>query len=281
MKLLFPRLSLLPLLSVAALAQPATPAAPPPDAPSAPANDPAPARKAAVRIGEWQQLPPSQPPILPVASAPETSSDAEPAPELETGSLNGRIDGRVYFAPTGTYRITIPVLPELGGTVSDTGNVVTFEDQFNVHISIATFPQDATQRWELSTRGIKDYLIYFLNEFVIADFQRMIPGVTIDSIDFLPKRFDGALLAYTLLPGGSMFGDHRAFGSDGHPPVAKRGNLLFVKEGYIYVISTELAERVIEGTAFKKTPEEENQILKDRLFEIVGRMTFMKPAAAP
>lgn len=202
---------------------------------------------------------------------------AQPTPE--PSPLNGRIEGKTYYAPTGTYRITIPVLPELGGTVNDTDNVVTFEDQFNVHISIAAFPQDATQRWELSTRGIKDYLTFFLTEFVVADFQRMIPGVTIESANFLPKTQGGALIAYTLLPGGSMFADRPGLSEFAREKSAKRGNLLFVRDGYIYVLSTELAERIIEGSSYHKTTEEEDQILKDRLFEILSRMTFMKPAA--
>lgn len=203
---------------------------------------------------------------------------AQPAP-APGPALNGRVEGKTYFGPTGTYRITIPVLPQLGGTVNDTENVVTFEDQFNVHISIAAFPQDATQRWELSTRGIKDYLMFFFSEFVVADFQRMIPGASIESADFLPKTQGGALLAYTLLPGGSMFADKPGLSEGAREKTAKRGNLLFVRDGFIYVISTELAERIIEGSSYDKTPEQENQILKDRLFEILSRMTFMKPAA--
>ncbi|MFM9080530.1 MAG: hypothetical protein ACKOTE_10445, partial [Opitutaceae bacterium] len=75
--------------------------------------------------------------------------------------LAGRIEGKSYVSPTGQFRVQIPVLPELGGDVTDTPNVVTFQDDFNVYVSIAAFQQDATQRWENSTRGTKDYLIYF------------------------------------------------------------------------------------------------------------------------
>src|SRR4051794_35869366 len=76
-------------------------------------------------------------------------------------ALVGKVDGKTYVAPSGAYRTSIPVLPELGGTIRDTENVVTFQDDFNTHISIAAFPQDATQRWELASRGLKDYLLYF------------------------------------------------------------------------------------------------------------------------
>lgn len=201
--------------------------------------------------------------------------------QSESAALHGRIENTTYYSPTGAYRIAIPVLPELGGTVNDTDNVVTFEDHFTLHISIATFPQDATQRWELSTRGIKDYLTFFFTDFVIPDFQRMVPGISIESINFLPKTQGGALIAYTLLPGGSMFGDRPVIDGDVRGHVAKRGNLLFVRDGFIYVISTELAERITEGTSYHKTTEEEDQFLKDRLMDILGKMTFMKPTAAP
>src|SRR5437764_450089 len=81
-------------------------------------------------------------------------------------ALVGKIEGRTYISPTGQFKVTIPVLPELGGDVTDTPNVVTFQDDFNLHVSIAAFQQDATQRWEMSTRGLKDYLIYFFSNYV-------------------------------------------------------------------------------------------------------------------
>ena len=83
-------------------------------------------------------------------------AQGEPEPAPEPMPLVGRVDGRTYFSPTGAFKVAIPVLPELGGTITDTENVVTFQDDFNTHISIASFPQDATQRWEMSTRGLKE-----------------------------------------------------------------------------------------------------------------------------
>ena len=132
---------------------------------------------------------------------------AEPAAE---SPLNGRVVNDTYFSPTKAFKVVVPVLPELGGSISDTENVVTFEDNFNVHISIAAFPQDATQRWELSTRGPKDYLIYFFTSFVMPDFMQRYEGASVESARFIPALNDGTLLTYTLLPGGSMFADRAA-----------------------------------------------------------------------
>ena len=192
-------------------------------------------------------------------------------------ALNGRVEGGVYVSPTGLFRIAVPVLPELGGSINDTANVVTFQDGFNVHVSIGVFPQDATQRWEYSTRGVKDYLPYFFANFVMSDFRQLFPGAEIESARFSPEVLGGTLIVYTLLPGGSMFGDkHAVLGADATPPVAKRGNMVFVRSGSIYVISTELAERVIERSSYKKTTAEEDELLRRRLDDIVLKMVFVR-----
>lgn len=199
----------------------------------------------------------------------------------EAPVIHGRIEGRSYVSPTGAFKVTIPVLPELGGDITDTPNVVTFQDDFNVHVSIAVFPQDATQRWELATRGTKDYLAYFFANFVLADFRDTFPGVHAETARYVPSIMDGSLIAYVLLPGGSMFMNRvPQLGPTDEIPVAKRGNLVFVKNGDIYVISTELAERVIERRTYKKTAAEEDQILRQRLEDIVSKMEFLKPAPA-
>lgn len=197
-------------------------------------------------------------------------------------SLAGRLDGNYYVSPRGTYRIAIPVLPELGGVVSDTDKVVTFQDNFSIYISIGVFAQDASQRWELSTRGPKDYLAYFLGNFVMPDFEQAFPGSQVESIVYSPTLFNGALIAYTLLPRGSMFrGKRTLLGVELVPVVAKRGNLIFVRNSSIYVISTELAERETERSTYKKTVAEENEILRTRLLDVVRKLEFARPDTTP
>jgi hypothetical protein len=65
------------------------------------------------------------------------------------------------------------------------------------------------------------------------------------------------------------------------PPVAKRGNMLFVKDNFVYVISTELAERVTEGSAYALEPAQENVRLREKLTDIVNAMKFLPPPTAP
>lgn len=196
-------------------------------------------------------------------------------PAGEPTALHGRIDGRYYVAPSGVYRIAIPVLEELGGKVTDTDNSVTFKDDYNVYISIVCFPQDATQRWELSTRGLKDYLQYFFLTYVLPDLRQASPGFKVESAKFSPSIVDGALLVYTLTPGGSMFG-HRLslFSGDHELPVAKRAMVVYVHNEHIHIVSTELAERVLEGRNYHKTAAEEDELLRQRLIDILTKIEY-------
>ena len=193
----------------------------------------------------------------------------------QDGVLTGRMEGDNYVSPTGEFKIPALTLPELGGTITDTENVVTFSDKFNTHISIACFSLDASQKWELETRDLRDYLLYFFSSFLLTDFQGRFPGSKIESARFLPELQHGTLITFALLPGGSFFETKDRVVEDPDGPVtAKRGNLLFVRHQHIYVLSTELAERATQRHSYKKTPEEENQLLTERLTALAARLIF-------
>ncbi len=199
----------------------------------------------------------------------------------QTAGLAGQINQGTYVSPTGEFSVPVLVLPELGGVVSDTANVVTFHDDYNVHISIACFGLDAAQKWELSTRGQRDYLLYFFNEFVLTDFIRRYPGSRIESARFVPELQDGTLIAYALLPGGSTFEDKNYILANPAtaPVTAKRGTLLFVRQGHIFILSTELAERATQRSTYRSEVEKEDAVLADRLIALVHRLIF--PAGKP
>lgn len=201
-----------------------------------------------------------------------------PAP-AQVAELAGKLEGDIYVSATGEFSLPLPVLRELGGTITDTPNVVTFTDSYNTHLSIACFPQDALQRWELETRGHRDYLLYFFTDFVLADFARRFPGSAIESARFLPEFLEGALITYALLPGGSYFeAKSNLLGPATAPPVtAKRGTLLFVRHSHVYVLSTELAERATRRSTYEATPEKENDQLTVRLLELTNRLVFTVP----
>lgn len=194
----------------------------------------------------------------------------------QDGGLAGRIVGDLYVSPTGEFKVPSPVLPELGGTTTDTENVVTFSDSYNIHLSVACFPLDAAQRWELDTRNLRDYLLYFFNSFVLTDFQARFPKSKIESARFLPDLMGGSMITFALLPGGSYFESKNRVGEESsqEPVVAKRGTLLFVRNRYIYIISTELAERATQRTTYNRTVEQENSILSERLTTLVNRLIF-------
>ncbi len=199
------------------------------------------------------------------------------ATEEEVPPLAGKIEGDAYLAPTGTYKITIPVLPELGGDLEDTPNAVHFHDTVNTHASIACFPLDASQSWLLETKGKKEYLVEFFTRYVQTDFAQRYPGSKVESARYLPSLNEGSVLAYNLLPGGTMF-PQRITLLEGDPiPVAKRGNLLFIKNNHLYILSIELAEKVIERSTYNKTTAEEDDILRKRLIGLLDKMTFLDP----
>ncbi len=196
-------------------------------------------------------------------------------------TINGRVQEDRYVSPTGEFSVKIPVLPELGGTLSDTPTVVTFQDAFTLHASIACFKMDATQRWEHDTRGNKDYLVWFFSNFVQDDFRQRFPDSRIQSARYFSTVMNGALLVYNVLPGGTMFPDRVAFADPDLVPVAKRGNLVFAHNEYVYVISTELAERVIQARTWDKTAAEEDEILRQRIFGLLKDMSFTVPPPDP
>ncbi len=201
----------------------------------------------------------------------------EPLP-APAGGLYGQIRGTTYVAPEGRYRVAIPVLPELGGKVHDTENVVTFSDEVSTHVSIACFPLDLSQRWERDTRGIREYLGYFYTEFVFPDFAARFPEAATERALFTGDLFGGALFVFTLLPGGSAFGSRASvLESPDTVPAAKRGNLLFVQQDCIFIVSMELAERVTQRSAFQKTADEENDLLRTRLLDLVQKLQVTLP----
>ena len=190
--------------------------------------------------------------------------------------LLGLMDGETYVSPTGQFRVRAPVLPELGGVITDSANVVTFQDNFGVHVSIACFELDATQRWEFDTRGQRDYLLYFLTDLVMANFEARFPGSRVESARYMPELLEGALIGYVLLPGGSEFEAHNRVlnGAPAEPIVAKRGTLIFVRHRHVYAISTELSERATQRSTYVLTREQEDELLSTRLIALSGRLTF-------
>jgi hypothetical protein len=189
----------------------------------------------------------------------------------------------MYVSPTGAFKVAIPVRRETGGSITDNANVVTFQDDFNILYVIAAFPMNSSDKWELSIKPRQEYLKDFFAQSMLPQFRRAFPGVQVEPQGtFIPSMLEGSLVVYTLLPGGSLFASKVAVLDPSlAPPVAKRGNLLFVHNGFIFVISNELAERVTEGSAWTKTPAEEDVELRERLADMANKIQFLTPPPAP
>lgn len=193
--------------------------------------------------------------------------------------LYGTIENNRYTPPSGEFTVTLPVQPEMGGSVTDTPQVVTFQDQLSLHASIACFALDSAQLREEEMRGRRDYLTWFFAQHVQPQFRQRYEGASIESARFMPEVLKGALMVFNLLPGGSMLGERVPLLDDGKPPVAKRGNLLFVHHKHLYVVSLELAEKSLNASAFDWPVAQQDEVLRQRLMELVGRMEFSPPAA--
>jgi len=204
------------------------------------------------------------------------------AQESQPEALFGSVEQSVYYSASGLFSVPVPVIPELGGRISDTANVVTFSDQFTMHVSIAAYPLEASHLRELETRGKKDYLMRFFTDLILPEFRQNRPGTRVESARFIASVQGGSVLLYSLIPGGSMF-PHRLvnFFADAPAPVAKRGNLLFIHGDTLYILSSELAERAIEGSCYTLTTPEEDELLRTRLLKIAQSMQFAPPAPAP
>jgi hypothetical protein len=214
-------------------------------------------------------------PVLLAGCALATAMDAQ---EVPAAGLYGEVRNNFYTANEGRFRVAVPVLAELGGRVFDTENVVTFTDDVSTHVSIAAFPLDMSNKWELETRGLRDFLVYFYTEHVLRNFEQRFSGTATERSLFTPELRGGALLVFTLLPGGSAFqGKTPVVDQSAVPPVAKRGTLLFVERETIFIVSSELAERVTQRSAFQKTADEENEILRARLVELANRLQIPAP----
>ncbi len=231
-------------------------------------------------FGQLSQTSPDD--FAPPRATPADSGATQPIPSRLYGSIEGDLfHGEGYYtSPTRLFKLKIPILPQLGGTISDTLNVVTFGDDLNVHINIGAFPLSMELKSDLEAKGAKDFLIYFFTTLVMPDYVTSFPGAKMEqNAVFLGKYQDGAMLIYSLLPGGSSFEHRVRIATFLGPAVAKRGDLLFIKYGHVFIISTELPERVLEHSSFKKTAEEEDAILRQRLMDIVNKMQFFEPAA--
>jgi len=240
--------------------QPATSPAGEADTPSAPAALPA--------------APEAAPPEPLVASAAE-SGDFQP------GSLKGRIENGRYYAPSNSFDIPLPMLVGDRPLVLDNPNIVVFRDDVRTMLTIAAIHMEPIDKWELDTTSAREFLIKFFRESVLADYREAFPGTSVESARLLNDVEGGSLLVHTLHPNGSAFEIDPIVRNDPAtpPPIAKRGNLIFAHGDFVYVISSELADRVTESSTYTTDTETEDRILHDRLLEVHSKIHFAGDSA--
>lgn len=214
-----------------------------------------------------------------LAADPAATPIEGPAPATAPRLL-GRIDGERYIAPGDTYSVPVPVLHGDNATVIDNGEIVVFKDKVATLLTIAAFRMPPVARWEYETTPPKDYLIAFFRDNILRDYAHEFPGSNIESARFLPEIFGGALVAFTLLPDGSVFTPATPRAPTAPPLIAKRGHFVFVRDGRVFVVAVELAERVTRSEGPALSIAEEDQVLFDRLVTVLTAMRFGHDAIA-
>jgi hypothetical protein len=224
----------------------------------------------------------------PPESAAPAKPDAQPTPqepvaatatedgELQAGTLRGRVENGRYYAPTDAFNITIPTLVGERPLIVDNPNVVVFRDDIRTMLTVVAVPMEPIDTWEFETTSPREFLIAFFRENVLADFQSTFPGTSVEGAIMLNEFEGGALLVSTLHPNGSAFEVDPIVRNDptSAPPVAKRGSLLFRHGDHVFVLSTELADRVTEMSTYITDTATEDRILRERLVEAVTQMRF-------
>lgn len=212
---------------------------------------------------------------FPLTAAPTAPVPTAAAAENATTSkLAGRLEDGRYHAPADAYSVSVPVLRGAETAVMDNGEIVVFKDKVSTLLTIAAFPLPPFAKWEHDTTPARDYLIAFFRDNILRDYNNEFPGSTIESARFIPEFQGGALVAFTLLPGGSAFSPTAARPPTAPAPVAKRGHIVFVRDDRVFVIATELAERITRAETFNLAPAEEDRILFDRLIAVLGTTRF-------
>lgn len=193
------------------------------------------------------------------------------------------VPANIYYSPSGLFSMPIPVLPELGGNISDSKNYVIFSDPISTHITVGVIEMDASARFERSTMTTAEFLRGTFEKMVLPQFLTTSPATRTDTVLLLPKIEAGTLYVGSIHPGTSQFIGRTSLLGDNYDkaPTARRGTLLFAKGDYFVIISSELAEKATERSAFKLTPEQENELIRERLLAILHRIRFTIPQTSP
>jgi len=220
-------------------------------------------------------------PAAPAATQPPSGSESSvPAPARK---LFGRVEDERYHAPGDVYSVAVPVFHGADAVIMDTPEIVVFKDKVSTLLTIAAFKMPDIAKLQFEGMEPREYLITFFRDNILRDYRHEFPESTIESARFLPDIFAGAMVSFTLMPGGSAFAAPSPASPLAPAPVAKRGHLVFVRNGYIYVVAIELAERVTQPATYKLTKPEEDRLLFDQLVTVLGALRYgpdVKPSVA-
>lgn len=209
------------------------------------------------------------------ASVPPPSAEGTAAEP----KLAGRIDDGRYFSATGLFSLPVPDLdPETAGLL-DTPNIVVFRDRASTFISIRAFPLSPAEVEARAKEGPQQHAVRYFKDLILPEFKGQFPGTTAESATYVPDLEGGALLAYLLIPNGSAFEVDPLVRN--HPdtkvPPAKQLVVFFVHADHVFMVSSEIAERITDLSSNPYTTKDEDRILRERLLGVISSMRFAAP----
>ena len=175
----------------------------------------------------------------------------------------------------------------LGGVITDTESLVVFDDAYLTHLTIANYPLDATQKWDLSISTPKEYLIDFFGKFVLKNYRDVYKDVPVrvdEQARFIPSMFGGAFIGYITIPGGTYFASriYHLAPDFAKPRIAKYGVLLF---GSTTEPSSSSAwnwpNARPRAARYQLTSDQEDTTLRARLLDIASKIQFLGRPRSP
>lgn len=198
------------------------------------------------------------------------------AAKLKARNLAGKIKADIYIAPKELFRVPVPVLADLGGTVTDGLGFVHFTDDIGHLFRIEYMELPPDQVTGALAIGEQDFFNRFLRLFYLPNtVWQVMPESKILAQAFA-KEPDGPMqLTWMFLPHGSITMNSRA----GKPPErddSYREIALFMRKNMVYIVSLAPSDPQV-GIFDKKTPPEELHVTVEKTtLEFIRKIELAK-----
>ena len=178
-------------------------------------------------------------------------------------NLQGKIEDTIYISAKGKFKVPIPVNKQWGGMIQDTPQAVSFTDDFGRLYRIEC---SNSETYKLQAIEKKSYLQEFLNGFYLPQTVfHYRPSARIIEEYYIVDLLDGAYFCIVNIPEGSITvssSDRKNYTQH----EARRGLLLFIIKNRIYIVSSDVGEKL--------SKEDETRQIKKQLIDFTKTIIF-------